>query len=186
MRVLDCWGFQHAAFQVSSALPHLCIGTHRIHTYKFRSTDLPFRIARTVLLVVTSSSFGRLLELVMRERQWHPPAAVIGLFSEAECSRPAKLDTWHWDHRWDRAQGMLMHYRLFPIGGVICLMLRGGSSHLQGNLVGAAWLGAIWQTPFKTGFWHVIIRKILSSAFRQRKENFLLKETKKTVELLQD
>lgn len=181
MKVLNCWYFQHAASQVSSALPYLCISTQRIHTH----TDLPFRIARTVF-VVTSSSFGRLLKLVMRESQWHPPAAVMGLFSEAECSCPAKLDTWHWDRRWDRAQGMLVHYRLFPIGGVICLMLCGGSSHLQVNSVDAAWLGAVQQTPFKTGFWHVIMRKILSSAFRQRKENFLLKEAMKTVGLLQD
>lgn len=37
--------------------------------------------------------------------------------------------------------GMLMHYRLFPIGGVSCLMLCGGSSRSQGYLVGTAPLG---------------------------------------------
>lgn len=80
----------------------------------------------------------------MGEGPWHPPAVVAELFSEAEPWYSAELGTWQWERRCDPARGgMLMHCKLFPIGGVICLMLCGGSSCLQVNLVGAASLWAI-------------------------------------------
>lgn len=133
-----------------------------------------------------SPSFGRRLKLAVGASPWQPPAAATGLFLEAEYWCPAKLDTWHWERRCDPAPGDVMHYRLFPIGGVSCLMLRGGSSHLQGYLAGTASLRAVWKIHFKTSFLYIIISKKWSPAFREWKENFLLKEVLKTVGLLQD
>jgi len=54
---------------------------------------------------------------------------------------------------------MLMHYKLFPIGGVICLMLCGCSSHLQVDSVGVTSHRAIWEMDFQTSYWCMIITK---------------------------
>lgn len=52
-----------------------------------------------------------------------------------------------------------MHYKLFPIGGVICLMLCGCSSPLQVDSVGVASHRAIWEMDFQTSYWYMIITK---------------------------
>lgn len=111
MRVLDCWGFQHADSWVSYTLSYLCISTDRIHKHPFRGADLPFQRVRTILLVGTSSKAASQLQLwktakaVVGESPWHPPAAVVGLFPDAEQWCPAKLGTWHWERSCDGAQG---------------------------------------------------------------------------------
>lgn len=189
MRDLNCWGFQHYDSWVS----YLCSSTNGIHTHTSWGADLPCRIVRKFSLLaplqrlLPSPSFGRLAKTGCGRESLTAscccPRFVFRRWTLVSCQAGyLAVGT----QMWACPGGMLMHYRLFPIGGVSCLMLCGGSSRSQGCLVGTAPLRAIWQIHFKTSFWHIIIRKKWSPAFREWKENFLLNEVLKTVGLLQD
>lgn len=111
--------------------------------------------------LLSSPNFGRWLKLIVGEREpvtgsccWHRFVFRSRMLVSCQAGYLA-LGA----QMWSCPVRMFMHYRLFPIGGVSCLMLCGGSSRLQGYLVGTASLRAFWKIHFKTSYWHIILRK---------------------------
>lgn len=152
------------------------IGSINIHsevqTCPFRGLG-QFSLLAPLQRLLPSSSFGRLLKL-----SWERARDTLLLRSQVcfQMLNGGVLPSWVPGTGNAAAmvpRAMLMHYKLFPIGGVICLMLCGGSSRLQVNLVGVASLRAIWQTHFKTSFWHN--KKKIVFSIQTAEENFPVK-----------